>query len=84
MLLLHVLAVIGPLRALQVSAGGKGAFTVVDGTRKKKKCNNLLLISYFGYPVRTQLSVCTPAKIYRSFLVLLLVCVAVFRVPTGA
>ena len=37
MLLLHVLAVIGPLRALQVSAGGKGGFTVVDGTRKKKK-----------------------------------------------
>ena len=27
---------------------------MVDGTRKKKKCKNLLLLSYFGYPVRTQ------------------------------
>ena len=39
---------------------------------------------YFGYPVRTQLSVLTRVKILRSYLVLLLVCVAIFRVPTGA
>ncbi len=39
---------------------------------------------YFGYPVRTQLSMLTRVKILRSYLVLLLVCVAIFRVPAGA
>ena len=34
--------------------------------------------------MRTQLSVLTRVKILRSYLVLLLVCVAIFRVPTGA
>ena len=69
-----------PFNSSCVPGGSLFTCTPLKFAKKKNSSSS----HYFGYPVRTQLSVLTRVKILRSYLVLLLVCVAIFRVPTGA